>query len=230
MAVLSAGALIASFLLGVVPGAASARDGVLPPHREHFGTTYADLAGEWWIWAGQFPLADNPILEDGDVDCSRGQEGKIWFLAGNFGGGFGEANPAVRTCRIPSGKALFFPIANSLFWVPDDGPTVEDARRLANNQVNTFTALDVDIDGVAVQDPFAYRAQSPPGGFSLPFGPLLADFGYGPDPDPRGPAVADGYWILVSPLARGDHEIHITSSAPGFTLDVTYLVTVGRRS
>jgi hypothetical protein len=200
----------------------------LEPGIKHFGKSYNELAGDWWNWAVQFPLATNPIAEDGVVDCTRGQTGKIWFLAGNFGGDAGEPNPSNRTCTIPSGKALFFPLANSLFWVPEDGANVDAVRKAANGQINPISELEVSIDGIAIADPFAYRAQSPPGGFALHFGPLLGDFGFGPLPDPRDPAVADGYWILLAPLRKGEHEIHFRSSDPaaGFNVEVTYHLTV----
>jgi hypothetical protein len=129
-------------------------------------------------------------------------------------GGGGAASPRARPC-------------SSRFWAPEDGDTVDEIRRLANTGIDVFTALAVTIDGDAVVDPFAYRTQSPPGGFQLPFGPLMGDFGFPPTPDPRDPAVADGYWMLLSPFSRGEHVINIRSSAPNFTLDVTYTLTVG---
>jgi hypothetical protein len=200
---------------------------VLEPGTAHYGKSYAQLTGDWYNWAIQFPLATNPIVENGLVDCSRGQAGKIWFLAGNFAGAAGEPNPSSRTCTLPSGKALFFPLANSIFWVPEDAATVDEVRNLANAPMNVVSQLRLTIDGVAVSDPFAYRAQSPPGGFALRFGRLLADFGYPPLPDPR-QAVTDGYWILLAPLPYGSHEIQFSSTSPTFKLQVTYHLTVGR--
>ncbi len=114
----------------------------------------------------RFPFARNPIVEDGPVDCTREQKGKIWFLAGNFGG------TSNRECMIPKGKALFFPVINTLWWFPEDGRNVDELRVIANATINTATSLEVIIDGVAVEDPFAYRAQSRPGGFALDFGPF----------------------------------------------------------
>jgi hypothetical protein len=190
------------------------------------GRLYNELSGDWWNWAVQFPAAINPILEDdGAVDCTRGQKGKIWFLAGNFGG---SSN---RECTIPRGKALFFPVINTLWWVPEDGVDVAEVRAIANAQINATTFLEVSIDGVGIEDPFAYRAQSPPGGFALNFGPLLGDFGFDPMPDPRDPAVTDGYWILLYPLKKGVHDIRFRSVVgnlddPDFELDVTYTLTV----
>jgi hypothetical protein len=223
--VLTAGIALSSSL----PIDAAGRGQPLDPTRRHFGTSYQELAGDWWNWAVQFPLATNPITENGPVDCSRGQSGKIWFLAGNFGGVAGEANPAVRTCAIPRGKALFFPVSNILFWVPEDGPDVDAVRRRANEAMNAINLLEVSLDGRKITDLFSYRAQSPPGGFPLRFGPLLADFGYPPTPDPRQPAVADGYWILLSPLSRGTHLLRIKSGdSVSRPLDVTYHLTIGR--
>jgi hypothetical protein len=183
----------------------------------------SELAGDWYNWLVQFGAASNPIFESGTVDCARGQKGQIWFLAGNFGG------VSHRTCTIPNGKALFFPLINILFWVPEDGATVDEVRKKANAGINPTSVLQVQIDDVAIVDPFAYRAQSPPGGFALNFGPLLSDFGFEPLPDPRKPAVADGYWILVPPLHKGEHKIHFHSAnSGGFDLDVTYILTVGK--
>ena len=210
--------LAASLALG--PWSSWAADGIkaLEPGIKHFGKSYNELTGDWYNWAVRFPLATNPIVEDGPVDCTREQKGKIWFLAGNFGGAVGEPNPSNRTCTIPKGKALFFPVINTLWWVPEDGNNVAEVRAIANANINPTTSLEVIIDGVAINDPFAYRAQSPPGGFALNFGPLLADFGFGPTPDPRDPAVADGYWILLAPLQKGAHVIQFRSSKPGFNL------------
>jgi hypothetical protein len=212
-----------------LPTDAAGRGQPLDPTRGHYGTSYQELAGDWWNWAVQFPLATNPIVENGRVDCSRGQSGKIWFLAGNFGGAAGEPNPSDRTCVIPQGKALFFPIANSLFWVPEDGDDVDEVRRIANDATNAISELEVSLDGRALTDLFSYRAQSPPGGFALRFGPLLADFGFPAQPDPRQPAVADGYWILLAPLRKGVHELHIRNSdGADLNIEVTYHLTVGR--
>lgn len=195
---------------------------VIPVHAGAFGTTYADLAGAWWNWAFQFPFETNPIVEEGEVDCSRGQSGRVWFLAGTFGGS------AARTCTIPQGTPLFFSPANYAAWAPEDGETEADVRAGANAIIDGVTVLECEIDGIPLQDLFSYRVESPEGGFVLYDGPLLADFGY--EPGDRYPAVADGFWILIPPLPAGDHTIHFHSEMPSidFTLDVTYEITVGR--
>jgi hypothetical protein len=215
--------LAAALTLGSWSSQAWDRIKPVDPSESRLGRSYSELTGDYFNWVVQFSYASSPINESGTVDCTRGQRGRIWFLAGNFGG------TSHRICTIPDGKALFFPIANVLFWAPEDGASVDELRRKANAGINPFTVLKVEIDGEVIADPFAYRAQSPPGGFALRFGELLSDFGFAPEPDPRNPAVADGYWILLSPLRRGEHEIHFHATEPtaGFDLDVTYRITVG---
>ena len=46
---------------------------------------------------------------------------------------------------------------------------------------------------------------------------------FGVPADIYGPAAADGYYLMLAPLSRGEHEIHF--SAAGF-LDVTYTITI----
>jgi hypothetical protein len=52
------------------------------------------------------------------VDCSIGQSGPVWFLAGTTGGA-----PVVRGCTVPKGKELFFSLLNLMFYNdPADPP------------------------------------------------------------------------------------------------------------
>jgi hypothetical protein len=189
---------------------------------------YPSLAGSWWTWAtGIFP--DTPILDETGELCGQGQRGRVWFLAGNFGG------TTVRDCRVPGGKTLFFPILNTLWWAPEDGDTAEELRAIANSQIEVEgVELGVTVDGEDVGDLFAYRAQSPPDGFAY----LIAEgsaanalFGF--DPGLRDPAVSDGYWMMLSPLGGGDHVVTIHARIPDaggpgvdFEVDVTYNLSV----
>ena len=168
---------------------------VVPIDKKIGGYSYNDLAGLWWNWALEQPAATSPLLDVDGSFCSVGQHGKVWFLAGNFGG------ETVRSCTIPAKKALFFPIVNDVYWAPDDGDTVEEIRAGANADINVPLIISCTIDGKPVPDLFAYRAQSPAGGFPLaiPAGSLMTDFGV--PPGLRFPAVADGYWIGLKPLS-----------------------------
>jgi hypothetical protein len=77
--------------------------------------TYGDWSAKWWQWLYSIPLESNPQLSgippNPDVDCSQGQSGPVWFLAADFGG------TAVRSCTVPTGISLFFPVVNTYFGV-----------------------------------------------------------------------------------------------------------------
>ncbi|MCA1706817.1 MAG: hypothetical protein LC808_27575 [Actinobacteria bacterium] len=92
--------------------AATAKPRVLPPRSRPFGLTYAQWSEKWWQWALSIPEEQNPMLDPTGANCGIGQSGRVWFLAGTFGGG-----PATRVCTVPVGKALFFPIVNAVFIV-----------------------------------------------------------------------------------------------------------------
>jgi hypothetical protein len=195
-----------------------------------YGKTMGNWGQAWWQWALNFPSADNPLLQSGQVDCSAGQSGKVWYLAGTFGGS------AERTCSVPEGKALFVPILNSIMWTPDDC-AVNDLKtcreKNAGNNLDTISSWTCTVDGVpCVWFTQVVRAQSAPRPLNLPAGSIaVTDFGY--TPGLREKSIADGYAVMLHPLSRGQHTVHITSSGPGgtppFSLDVTYHLTVKRK-
>jgi hypothetical protein len=210
---------------------------IVPPNVRAFGTTYSDLAVVWWNWAINQPPDSNPITDPTGEFCHEGQDEdwgqgkKIFFLAGSFGG----PDQTVRHCTIPKGKALFFPLFDTLWIVPEECG-IDECRQFANDPVDQVTSLSCTIDGVPVADIFAYRAQSPPGGspFEIRAGGLLESLA----PDfyvPRGSlpgTVSDGYWIMVVLDKEADeHEIEFSSvlgdpENPTFQLSVKYFLTV----
>ncbi len=152
--------------------------------------------------------------------------------------------------EVPAGKALFFPIINSL-WVTTcvgEPRTIAEIRPMVAPFVDAATELAAEIDGVPVSNLAQYRAESPL--FCTPlvlFGvddpEDLAAFCPGGTPDPNctdlpnpeehfgptdgfGPAMADGYWLMLAPLKAGGHTIHFTATSGEFSLDVTYHLTV----
>lgn len=202
---------------------------IIPPQVRAYGRTYAELAGAWWSWALALPGDSNPIVDETGEFCGEGQQGKVWFLAGTFGG----PEQTVRHCTVPAGKAIFLALLNNLFVTPEEG-TVEEVRALANEPTDRASVLECSIDGVSVADIFAYRAQSPPGGFPFEVveGSILIDWGL----EPRGPepAVSDGYWLYLPPLSAGEHVIEFHGvvgdpAAPDFELSVKYILTVEGR-
>ena len=63
------------------------------------------LGAKWWQWALEIPEPRNPLIDANP--CNVNQHGYFFFLAGTLGG-----DPVERTCTIPKGKAIFFPVYN----------------------------------------------------------------------------------------------------------------------
>ena len=121
--------------------------------------------------------------------------------------------------------------------VNDDLVSGEDKNDVVYNSVNLkFTIDDLSTRAqpdLRIADPYGYRAQTPPGGYTqyFPPGSLFTEPDWGGlPPGPRFPAVADGYWVFLKPLPAGHYRIRIHADARsgGAALDVTYNLTVAR--
>jgi hypothetical protein len=188
------------------------------------------LSAQWWQWALSIPISENPQLDNTGEKCIVGQRGSVWFLAGVFGGG-----KATRICSVPEGKALFFPIANSMnFNTPNvcgqglENIPVEDLRAFSASFIDGITKVSVELDGKSEGN--VRRVQSKVFEVALPgdnvFDPLCS-----PDFDvPSGifsPAVDDGYYVGFKPLKVGAHTLHLRAETDaGVAQDVTYNLTV----
>jgi hypothetical protein len=207
--------------------------GVLPPHSRPFGKNYGQWGAAWWQWAYSFPADINPVLDQTGAFSGLGQSGPVCFLAGTFSGA------VERTCTIPTGKAVFFPMINVLNdypcppdfgFEPAPGQTLEDFLTQADDfYMEHVTALAMELDGVALQNPFGYRGTSKL--FYFTADPSLQ----GNDPCIIGtpqPGVSDGYWVMLAPLTPGQHTLHFTGTYtfPEWdwvsTVDITYELTV----
>jgi hypothetical protein len=107
---------------------------------------------------------------------------------------------------------------------------VEKVRCDVNDDVPTAPgiSLEVILDGVPVEDLFAFRAQSQPGGFTLrvPDPSFLTDLGLAPGD--RAPAVADGYFLLLKPLKPGTHTLNLRMINPDQSeRGVNYTLIIG---
>jgi hypothetical protein len=190
-----------------------------------YGKTIGNWGLAWWSWALGFPVATNPVLADGNVDCGARQTGDVWFLAGTFG------TKAERTCTVKKGKALFFPILNAITFAPDFCKDVTSCRfdaDITQTQGGKFEwACTVDGIPCIFKSPVV-RAQSDPLRLNLKTGTIATEAdGFGLDPGVRKIAISDGYWIMLDPLKPGVHTIHFTAATVGgLNLDVTYHLTV----
>jgi len=227
-------ALIMSLAVLVTAAVAQGKKGnpqVLPPHSNAYGMSYGEWSAAWWQWALSIPEARNPLYDTTGANCAEGQVGKVWFLAGTTQNGV----PFARTCDVPVGKALFFPIVNIVFGsaVYDCDPTnpgvpcdvdVLRAGARAYTEPNVVE-LEATIDGVDLRSLENYRAASPVFIVTVPNGGI-----WGIPEGIYSPNVSNGYWLMLTPMSRGEHTIHFKGTMntynPPFTAEVTYHLNV----
>ncbi|QWP79398.1 hypothetical protein J5226_14430 [Lysobacter sp. K5869] len=166
------------------------------------GASAAEWTIRWWRWAHSFPAGRQPYLDRDGRRCAMHQDedGPVWFLAGTDG-----SFDAERRCRVPAGKHLLVPVINMYFHGPRLG---EDAMSCAEVKQRAAVNNDYLVSAVVLLDgkPLARPARLT----SRCFDPGAERDDTGPD-DRRGVvrAAADGYWLLLPPLAPGAHRLSI---------------------
>jgi hypothetical protein len=190
----------------------------------------ASLTAQWWQYANSIPTTVNPLVDSTGADCNVGQRDPVWFLTGTFFGGTAD-----RTCAIPEGEWLFFPVINSVdFNTPGvcgqngslDVPTL---RALSAAFIDGATKLTVQVDGKTVKG--LVRVRSEVFATTIPTDNIYNALCGGPGTVPAGvysPSVDDGYYVLLKPLSVGNHTVHFHAEVPSqsFVLDVTYNLVV----
>lgn len=176
---------------------------VVPPNQRYRGRTYAEWSAKWWEWFLEYPVDNarhpHPYL-DPNFDVGAFQDfDDVWFLT---------TSAADVTLTVPGDKALFFPLMNaevsSLEAPPFYGANAVQQRIGAKFMADHIVNLAVTIDGTTIGPIGAYRALSPQFRFNAPT-PWI----YGPTGG-RGTSVGDGYYVLLEPLSKGEHTIHVT--------------------
>lgn len=199
---------------------------IAPIKSNPVGQSYGNWSATWWKWVLGIPVAVNPLLDTTGEFCTQGQVDKVWFLAGTFGG------TADRSCTVPTGKALFFPLINNFAGAfltdPAEQRTEEYIRALASCTVPAN--ISASIDGSPIPNPTDFftgpsGSPSPIFNVQLPPGSLFGD----DVPELKlTPSAEQGYYLLVRPLPPGKHTIRWTASGctPGNSQDITYHLTV----
>ena len=83
---------------------------LFPIESKPYGFSYSEWTAKWWQWALSIPKGHNPLIDSGE-HCAEGQSGPVSFLAGTTT----NIHWAERSCIIPMGKAILFPIIVSQF-------------------------------------------------------------------------------------------------------------------
>jgi hypothetical protein len=168
------------------PADPAAAPRLLQPSEQVQGKRVDAFPALWWRWAnrpygGMFPYQD----PDG-AHCAVNQSGPVWFLAGTEG-----TEGVTRRCRVPAGKHVFLPVITMM----ELGEPERCERTKANVRANNehVVATEVSVDG--------HRYALAPLRMSSD---CFSVYGHG-----RGGAATDGYWLMLAPMAEGEHRLRV---------------------
>jgi hypothetical protein len=98
---------IAALILTATLALATPHAKAFPVNATEFGRTYAEWSAQWWQWLLSIPASTNPTNDTTGKDCDIAQSQPLFFLAG-----IGSGGVVTRSCTVPCGKPLFFPLLN----------------------------------------------------------------------------------------------------------------------
>lgn len=158
------------------------------------------LQSAWWTWAASTPGERNPVADSTGEDCYRGQSTEVWLLAGSFG------ETVTRRCTVPAGVPVAGPAVNLV------ASARSDCAEFMRHAEGTVTVDDAPVT-LQKADPVAITYHAVDGNPVTGEGGEFEGFGC-------------GLWFSVSDLESGAHVVAIKGSSDGFTLSVTYELTV----
>jgi hypothetical protein len=166
-------------------------------------------SARWWMWASSFGDAPSPVRDLTGELCAAGQEGEVFFLAGTF-----ERRPIHRTCKVPAGKYVFFPLVNYVV-MPDGMAPCDSLSNTARAMTDGPLSLFAELDGLALPDLAKQRLatfkcfniNASSGGAKLM-------------------SASNGYWLMLKPLSPGKHTLHFGGVLPSLRQDLTYTLLV----
>lgn len=169
-----------------------------------YSYSYAVWTVKWWEWALSFDISENPITDTSGKNCGLRQGGDVWFLSGAFGGSL------IRSCDIPKGKALFFPIYTELTTRRDiEDPSSELFRRSNENFESRQAHLTIDgkeIGSLHIQSQLFEIAPNENNVLGIK----------------KGLVISNGFWVLLPPPPNGTYTIKFDWGRNNKEGEVTY--------
>ena len=170
---------------------------VLPPWLDVKGKSLVEWQRALFKWTSRIPTdgrQPHPALAEGEVDCSYGQRGQVWFL---------EAGGVERSCSIPFGKIVYVPV-NFWFCLPEaDGIPFPECEAEGNPFLDEAVAT-LTVDGRRF-DLRAWRTDA--GRYTVKLAEAnIFEFFLGGDLGPTTELSSDGMGALVL-LGPGTHTV-----------------------
>ena len=230
--VVAASTALALLAFGCGSDSGDSNDPVLDPSKPHYGYTHDEWQVRWWQWLYEQPQDEDNcvrLFEDPTGEhCDYRQSGEVFFLIGTSTG------VAVRNeCRIPAGKAIFFPILNVAYdnaGVTEGQQLSADGLKEAVQQVLDALpteSLVVEFDGKPVPNLERFRTEVTEFSYELPPEPnLFTCLGATGVEGVVEPVYAAGYHVMLAPPEKGEHTLRFAGNWPqtihAANVDVTY--------
>lgn len=194
-------------------GGMAADADLVPPNERVGGKTQREWSVAWWEWAASFEYEDSPIADRVGSKCAAKQAGDVWFLAGTYG-----TKRTIRTCTVPAGKHLFFPLINYVVMQqPGTNRSCAILQRDAAIMTEGATVLVLNVDGKRFEGLEIHR-QASDGCFDVTARAGASANGV--------LAAANGYYVMLRPLPPGTHTINFGGALPSMLQAVTYTLRV----
>ena len=216
--------LIISFTMPTVMGSNSVS--IFPPNVKPYGLTFAEHIKNFWKWSLGISAKENPVNDVTGDKCMNGQYNtntSVIYLAFNSGG------VSDRICKVPAGKGLFIPVMvveSSDKEIPN--APVEELAAASKKDQDSVNSLYLKIGDTEYKYDNLTKYRTRTGGFDVVF-PDNGIFGVMEGGVSK--VVADGFYIITEPLAKGNYTIHFKSSLicpdpdcadPNYVQDVKY--------
>jgi len=190
----------ASFLLGSV----QAQVEVLSPDFVLFGKTSGDYCAEYIEFTSTHSTNEDYLFPD----ASPLSDERVYFLHRPT---YYLPTLGIQTYFVPDNAYVYLPIIvinwDNVEVVP--ALTPEQLRDTLRAEVDGISAVRLNIDGVQLGNPLAYRTESPFFSFVFQesdnlYSSLLGRPFVGLDD----PVIAGGYLVMLKPLPPGLHDVH----------------------
>ena len=172
-----------------------------------YGKTYGEWTVRWWQWALSIPESTNPVVDKtGRYACVNQPAENVWFLAGKFG--TESKDLPQRECTVPAERGILFPVinceANQLEY-PELRTEVDIINHVSRDEDNIVKKeCFVNGQGVDIE-----RVRSEPLTFPVT---IHKDNALGVKGGGSTIAAADGYWVFLKPLPKGEYHISFAGS------------------
>ena len=200
----------------------SINKGVFSKDSAPYEIPYKEWVTRWWQWNLEIPQENHPRIDPTGEKCAVGQKGPVWFLTD-----LGGPGKVTRTCTIPAGKAILFPILSGECDYGEGGITSDSQLSDCAKRGNEYGVIEATIDNVELKNLDQYRVQSDFFNIRIPKNNIF-DEGAG-----TYKAMVDGFFVFLEPLPAGPHDIHFKAtvnnpidSSFNFSGEITYHLIV----